>query len=203
MNKEFFKYPDGTKGWVDGFYDEIFNGLEYDRHGARVEAGDVVIDFGAFIGMFTHFALGKGAKQVYSVESEQSHYDCLVENTKDSPRVKTYKGRVPDDYSLERIMDENNLYYVDFVKMDIECSEYVVLINTDSSILNRVNKWAIEIHLEWSKNTRKWDGHGVDFDGHLSSKLIYIMDKFSRNGYKLALERTHEEHAVVMLYAWR
>ena len=62
MNKEFFKYPDGTKGWVDGFYDEIFNGLEYDRHGARVEAGDIVIDFGAFIGMFTHFALGKGAR---------------------------------------------------------------------------------------------------------------------------------------------
>jgi len=204
MNKEYFKYPKEQEGVIDGFYNEIFNEAEYDRYGAKVEAGDVVIDCGAFVGMFTHFALMKGAKQVYSIESEKSHYDCLVENTKDSHRVKTYHGRVPDDYSIEQVLNENNLAYVDYVKMDIEGAEYPCLINMSDETLKRANKWTIEFHPGWQYEGagEKWE-HGYDLSSHYVSKLLYVMERFTVNGFKIGYEHIHKDYNITMLYAWK
>ena len=96
MKKELFKYPKGQREISESFYNEIFTEHEYDRYGAKVEAGDVVIDCGAFIGHFTHFALTKGAKHVYSFEANEEHYNCLVENTKFVPQVDATMGVVSD-----------------------------------------------------------------------------------------------------------
>ena len=206
-----FTYPIEQIGVVDDFYREIFFEGEYDRYGAKVEPGDVVIDFGAFVGMFSHFALTKGAKQVYAVEGEQLHYECLKANVAETNQIKPYWGWVSDRrddmvnpglYNVERIMDENNLSTVDYLKMDIEGHEYTSLINMSDETMRRVRKWAIEIHLEWSGDSNVWT-HGADFDGHRVSKLLYIMEKFTRNGFKLAYEHIHKEYNIVMLYAWK
>ena len=206
-----FKYPIEQKGVVNDFYREIFFEGEYDRYGAKVEEGDVVIDFGAFVGMFSHFALTKGAKQVYAVEANKPSYDCLYENTKQFPNIKPQHGWVSDQrddmvnpglYNVERIMDENNLSSIDYLKMDIECAEYPTLINMADETMQRVRKWAIEFHLDWSNDGKKWS-HGADFDGHKVSKLLCIMEKFTRNGFKLAFEQIHKKYNIVMLYAWR
>ena len=209
LNK--FKYPINQQGVVDDFYREIFFEGEYDRYGSKIEEGDVVIDFGAFVGMFSHFALTKGAKQVYAVESEQSHYDCLKENILDTPQIEAYHGMVSDRrndevnpglYNVGRIMDENNLTTVDYLKMDIEGYEYQTLINMSDKTMCKVRKWGIEVHLDWSDSKQQWS-HGMDFDGHNVSKLLFIMEKFTRNGFKLAYEHIHKEYNIVMLYAWK
>lgn len=206
-----FKYPIEQKGVVNDFYREIFFEGEYDRYGAKVEEGDVVIDFGAFVGMFSHFALTKGAKMVYAVEVEQSHYECLEANVANTNQIKPYWGWVSDQrddmvnpglYNVERIMDENNLTCVDYLKMDIEGYEYQTLINMTDETMCKVRKWAIEVHLDWSNDGNKWS-HGADFDGHKVSKLLFIMEKFTRNGFKLAYEHIHKDYNLVMLYAWR
>ena len=206
-----FKYPIEQKGVLDDFYREIFFEKEYDRYGAKVEEGDVVIDFGAFVGMFSHFALTKGAKMVYAVEADKSSYDCLYENTKQFPNIKPHHGWVSDRrdnrvnpglYNVDRIMDENNLSTVDYLKMDIECAEYQTLINMPDKTMCKVRKWAIEFHLDWVNDGNKWS-HGVDFDGHKTSKLLFIMEKFTRNGFSLAYEQIHKKYNIVMLYAWR
>ena len=209
LNK--FKYPINQQGVIDDFYREIFFEGEYDRYGAKVEEGDVVIDFGAFVGMFSHFALTKGAKQVYAVEGEQSHYDCLRENVLPTSKIKPYWGWVSDRrddmvnpglYNVERIMDENNLTTVDYLKMDIEGYEYQTLINMSDETMQRVRKWGIEVHLDWSDSKDQWS-HGMDFNGHKVSKLLFIMEKFTRNGFKLGYEHIHKEYNIVMLYAWK
>ena len=206
-----FTYPIEQIGVIDDFYREIFFEGEYDRYGAKVEPGDVVIDFGAFVGMFSHFALTKGAKQVYAVEGEQLHYECLKANVAETNQIKPYWGWVSDRrddmvnpglYNVERIMDENNLSTVDYLKMDIEGHEYTSLINMSDETMRRVRKWGIEIHLEWSGDGNVWT-HGADFDGHRTSKLLYIMEKFTRNGFKLAYEHIHKGYNIVMLYAWK
>ena len=197
-----FKYPISQQGVVDDFYREIFFEGEYDRYGAKIEEDDVVIDFGAFVGMFSHFALTKGAKQVYAVESEQSHYDCLKENILDTPQIKAYHEVNPGLYNVGRIMDENNLTTVDYLKMDIEGCEYQTLINMEDETMQRVRKWGIEVHLKWVDDGNRWS-HGCDFDGHKVSKLLFIMEKFTRNGFKLAYEHIHKEYNIVMLYAWK
>jgi hypothetical protein len=207
-----FKYPIEQQGVVDDFYREIFFEGEYDRYGAKVEEGDVVIDFGAFVGMFSHFALTKGAKQVYAVEGEQSHYECLEANVANTNQIKPYWGWVSDRrddmvnpglYNVERIMDENNLTCVDYLKMDIEGHEYTSLINMSDETMQRVRKWAIEVHLDWSDDKTSWGKTGMDFDGHKTSKLLYIMEKFTLNGFSLAYEQIHKDYNLVMLYAWR
>tara|TARA_Y100000389_G_scaffold202661_1_gene248621 strand:- start:1593 stop:2222 length:630 start_codon:yes stop_codon:yes gene_type:complete len=208
MKKELFKYPKSEESVVDDFYKEIFFDNEYNRHGAKVQGGDVCIDLGAFVGMFSHYALTRGASKVYSVEINPETYKCLVENTKSNPEIKTFLGEVSDRhdgknlYSIEGIIKDNNLKCVDFVKMDIENSEYPVLINIKPSTLNKVKKWAIEIHLKWNGDGIEWS-HGYDFHSHDTSKLLYIMDKFSSNGFSIALEHIHKQYNIMMLYAWK
>jgi hypothetical protein len=208
MKKELFKYPKAEEGVIDDFYKEIFYDNEYNRYGAKVQVGDICIDLGAFVGMFSHFALTRGASKIYSVEINPESYKCLVENTNTIPEIKTFLGEVSDRhdgknlYSVEGIIEDNNLKYVDFVKMDIEWAEYPVLINMKDSTLNKVKKWAIEIHLNWLRDGKIWE-HGPDFHHHNTSKLLYIMDKFSTNGFSIALEHVHKQHNIMMLYAWK
>lgn len=208
-DKKDFKYPTKQEGVINDFYNEIFLEEEYHRHGSKVKPGDVVIDCGAFIGMFSFFALEKGASKVYSFESEESHYSCLQENTKKTPQITPFHGFIDDKhnpseklYNIQGIIDDNNLKSIDFVKMDIEHHEYPVLINMSNKTLNLVNRWAIEIHLDWENDGKKYS-HGSDFDGHKTSKLLYIMDKFSTNGFSLAYERPHVDYNLAMLYAWK
>lgn len=54
---------------------EVFGGT-YNK--LKVKPGDVVIDFGLNIGMFTCWAITKGAKEVYSYEPEYDNF-CLAE----------------------------------------------------------------------------------------------------------------------------
>lgn len=49
-------------------------------------------------------------------------------------------------YTLESFLTKESLDRVDFIKMDIEGAEYDLILNTDSSILKKVNRFAIEYH---------------------------------------------------------
>ena len=206
MKKELFKHPEFDK--IDDYYKEIFHDGEYNRHGAKVQSGDVCVDLGAMVGIFSHYALTRGASEVYSIEIDPERYKCLVENTDQYQEIKPFLGEVSDQhngknlYSIEGIIKDNNLPSVDFVKMDIERAEYPVLVNIKNSTLNRVKKWAIEFHLDWSNNGENWS-HGSDFHHHNTSKLLYIMDKFSSNGFSIALEHIHKQYSIMMLYAWK
>lgn len=61
-----------------GVYDCI--GSDYERYGCVIEEGDLVVDIGANIGMFTRRALEKGASRVISFEPMSLSYSCLVDN---------------------------------------------------------------------------------------------------------------------------
>jgi hypothetical protein len=209
MKKELFKYPKGDKGVIDDFYREIYDENEYNKHGAKIKAGDIVVDCGAHIGMFSHFALKRGASKVYSFESMEDRYQCLVKNSKASPNIIPTQGFIHDThnplkklYNIEGIINDNKLTHIDFLKIDIEHGEYPALINMKTSTFNRVKKWAIEIHLDWKNDGKKYT-HGSDFDGHKTSKLLYIMNKFSVNGFSLGYERPHDFYNIAMLYAWK
>ena len=210
-----FKYPPNDEGVIRGFYNEIFYEHEYDRNGVKINEGDVVFDLGAFVGMFSHYALTQGAKHVYCIEADRSRYNHLVENVSGYPITpylahvsdRWYEGDRNDDnnpehYNVERLLTENNLEYVDMVKMDIEGWEYASLMNMKDEVMQRVGKWAIEVHLDWNEPQIKWE-YGVDFDAHKASKLLYIMDKFTRNGFKLGYEHIHSDYNIVMLYAYK
>jgi FkbM family methyltransferase len=56
---------------------EVFSG-EYNK--LHITSDDTVVDFGLNIGMFTLFALSKGAKKIYSYEAEKSNYELATQN---------------------------------------------------------------------------------------------------------------------------
>ncbi|MEK7595011.1 MAG: FkbM family methyltransferase [Patescibacteria group bacterium] len=48
--------------------------------------------------------------------------------------------------SLENVLKENNLHKVDFLKIDVEGSEYDIILNSPSSVFKKVEKIYLEYH---------------------------------------------------------
>lgn len=70
---------------------EVFTG-EYNK--LNIRSDDVIVDFGLNIGMFTTFALKKGAKQVISYEADAENFEYAKHNVElnclDNERYKLY-----------------------------------------------------------------------------------------------------------------
>ena len=69
---------------------EIFAGRDYENQEVEIRPGDVVIDCGAHIGVFTKFALEQGAAHVIAIEPVPATLACLERNLQDEIRA----GRV-------------------------------------------------------------------------------------------------------------
>jgi hypothetical protein len=96
-----------------------------------------------------------------------------------------------NNYNLERIFFDLKLQYIDFLKVDIEGFEYDFILSASDFLLNKVSKWAIEIHV-WGMYQNRNDEY-INF--------LQIMEKFSKNGFKLSVERIHTNTVLYMLYA--
>ena len=55
-------------------------GSDYERYGCVIEEGDVVVDIGGNIGMFTRRAIERGASKVIAFEPMSHTFSCLVDN---------------------------------------------------------------------------------------------------------------------------
>jgi FkbM family methyltransferase len=83
VNEKLIKYKEKIQAYVrEGTSDEfvvkeVFSG-EYNK--LDIQPDDVIVDFGLNIGMFTCFALSKGAKKVWSYEAEEENYNLAVRN---------------------------------------------------------------------------------------------------------------------------
>ena len=203
LNK--FKYPESDANVVEDFYREIWHENEYDRY-FKINHGDKVIDCGAFIGMFSLYARDKGASQIIAIEADKQRYEYLKQNCNNAPVTPLNRCINDNDadgsISIETLLNRMGWDKADMLKMDIEGYEYQTLINMEDEMMQRVRKWGIEVHLDWSDSKQQWS-HGMDFDGHNVSKLLFIMEKFTRNGFKLAYEQIHKDYNIVMLYAWK
>ena len=69
---------------------EIFAGRDYENQDVEIRPGDVVIDCGAHVGVFTRYALKQGAQRVIAIEPVPSNLACLERNLQDEIRA----GRV-------------------------------------------------------------------------------------------------------------
>jgi FkbM family methyltransferase len=76
------------------------DGCDYERYGCQILPGDVVVDIGANIGLFSHRAELRGASAVYAFEPFFSTYMALRLNA--GGKTKTFKNAV---YSAHKIME--------------------------------------------------------------------------------------------------
>jgi FkbM family methyltransferase len=107
-----FNWSDFNSGkyyTFDQMYDELYreysngsNGCSYERYGCIIEQGDIVVDIGANIGMFTNVAFEKGASKIFAFEPTDVAYTCLLEN---KPRnCESFKMAISDKEGFAEII---------------------------------------------------------------------------------------------------
>jgi len=150
----------------DFFHKEIY-GFEYSKtnciyemQNVFIEKNDVVVDLGANVGLFTDYA-AKKCKKVIAVEGSAQHFSCLVKNTYENNNIEYLNANVVSEkpknnttwgspskinMTISDIFDLYDLNYIDFLKVDIELSEYDIFESIDKNILHRIKKIAIETH---------------------------------------------------------
>jgi hypothetical protein len=158
----------------DFIYREIYNwehsqtGCIYEMWDCLLQPGDVVLDLGANCGFFTDKA-AKVASKVIAVDGSPESYSCLVENCKDYDNVQTLNASVltkdsdpawlwskkgnPLRMNLEEVIDLYKLDKIDFIKCDIEGSEYEVFKSLSPETLAKIDRIAIETHDEKQNET--------------------------------------------------
>lgn len=137
-----------------------------------VQAGDIVVDVGANIGMFTCLALDNGASKVYSIEPslellQTTMYNAApgLINKKESPLIPincaigSRKDRVrhvygpKNDFTLKEFKDilkEYDIKKIDYLKIDCEGGEYDILnLENLDFIKNNVRHIAVEMHINF------------------------------------------------------
>jgi hypothetical protein len=142
---------------------EIFGLRVYERF-FEVLPGDIVLDIGASIGIFTYSILHKNPKHVYCVEPSESEFKTLIRNTIGYPVTPILKGISTENslvdhdmlfggetemegITFKKLIDAYDLKKIDFLKIDCEGGEYLVFVEDNLEFLKSVPKIVGEWHL--------------------------------------------------------
>lgn len=180
-----------------------------------VNAGDVVYDIGAFVGEMTKMFLDLSVKNVICFEPAIKNFNILKNNFQSNPKVKcfnvalndlSYKCRTrfkdcrTDDEEqdieyviLKKFIENNEIPLPDFIKIDAEGMESIILTTFDFLFEDKRPTLFIEIHAQKKGSTNqtysgnphyKWpDEGGIDFNKF--KKLNYIAIDFNNTKYDL------------------
>lgn len=149
-------------------YDEFFaNGKTIYEGLFEVEEGDVVVDIGAHIGAFSYSIKNKKPRRIVAVEPSSIRSDTLRKNLEGLPVTYVKKGigeksqnkinklefdGIIEDLDIITFSDfikENNITYIDFLKIDCEGGEYSIFDEKNIDwVLKNVKKISGEWHLK-------------------------------------------------------
>lgn len=156
-----------------GLAREIYGRAVYFRPPeVMLERGDIVVDLGANVGVFTALA-SVVASRVISVEAQSEFVNQIYDNatrngTRDRVEVEfgligagagafsdasvlhsaTHFGAEPPTLTMPDLMRRHALDRIDFLKVDIEGSEFALFAG-ESEWLTSVDKMAMEVHPEF------------------------------------------------------
>ena len=148
------------------FYTEIFEKNLYEYH-RPVGKGDIVVDIGASVGIFTESIINKNPKHVYCVEPHPPHYEILKHNMRNYSNVTCIPIGISSS-SGEQIFDTAvhgqkspmecitfkqfiqifEIDHIDFLKLDCEGGEYSILSEESIDKVSKLAKYiSAEVHL--------------------------------------------------------
>jgi FkbM family methyltransferase len=171
------------------------------------ESDKVILDLGANVGLFALY-VSPIADKVVCVEPTPSHFNILKQLTKEFKQIEhiqaaisnvtetikfftsvsntTMNSLIPRDgswfetegYSLEDLIKKLNIDKVDFVKMDIEGSEYTVL---DAKTIDYIGENIPKILIEFHGDSSKYG----DIYAHIRESIPDYIKIFENKGYKV------------------
>lgn len=142
--------------------------------GFEVASGDVVLDLGANVGIFSLYAASRGAK-VTSVEAQEGFLrlirqlfnenflttpTCLhalvgggtgVFESQNAQSAASHWGGEPERLNLDEILQRVSASEITLLKSDIEGSEFDLILNSKPETLKRVRKFAMEVHTQYGE----------------------------------------------------
>jgi FkbM family methyltransferase len=177
-----------------------FNNADYYKQFVS-EKDKVILDLGANVGLFAIYA-HPFAERILCVEPTPSHYNLLCQLTKDFEKIETFQCAVSPingfiafytnessttmnslinrggspimvkGMTIPEIMKERDISHVDFIKMDIEGSEDLVL---NEKCLGFIYKNVPKILIEFHNNVV----HEVEKHQKLFAQNGYRVDRFN------------------------
>ena len=195
-------------------YEEIFRDNSYAIDDSDINAKNV-LDIGANIGLFASYCFDKGAKKVVSVEAHPAIFGELLHNVtkldtvyplnfavmdRDNDTVKIENksvastvGNVGEDISTITVKTLLNNFEPDdndiTLKIDIEGSEYDVILNMEQEVASRFSTLFIEIHAEVHN---KYKGFGIIKDKlkglgftEVNNCPMVLFDDWDANGNRI------------------
>jgi FkbM family methyltransferase len=206
-------------GWEYAVYHEIYNLRDYYlNREKRIYDGDIVIDLGGNIGVFTRWAYKEGASKVIVFEPDKRYFELLKLNS--DPRSLLFNAAMSDSigtttlyesdhlggsnilgmpgckksysvrtYTLDYFFETELIDKIDFLKVDIEGAEHQVFRGISDKNLMKVKTIGMEYH--------NW---GIDYKEEQRTEFIGRLNKLGFNSYLLFLGTNN---ALQMLYFWR
>jgi len=190
---------------------EIFYRGTYSYKNCKINKGDVVFDLGSCFGLFSRYAFLNGAFQVHAFEPNKDlaesnlilnkefnfffnqkavHSKNVEFNSKEDyigSSVRETEGNNNLSINFNNYIKEYNIKKIDYLKIDIEGSEYDFFDTIDEGFLtNNIHKIALEYH------------------DNINNKLKSITDKLTKCGFVYEFEfEEGKDSDLGMLYAWK
>ncbi len=202
-------------------YKEVYTDKSYSRGPCRVEKGDVVIDCGANIGLFSRWAYEQGASKVYSFEAEKSNFEVLQKNL---PNGNTFINAVNDKNELKELfihtlggshsLEDNDINHTQIGKKQrvngITLDTFILQNNIKSIDFLKIDTEGAELSIfkglsdenlgKVSKIAMEYHNMIYDFDISLMHELE---DRLKSNGFKVGTISLDPSQHLFMIYAYR
>lgn len=206
----------GKYGWDFAIYHEIYNLLDYSRHGLGIQPGDTVVDLGGNIGIFTRYAYQMGASKIVTFEPDRRYFQMLKQNSPSSTILfnaaigdkigkltltesshlggsNLWHGKDPsvtqyevNVYTLSYLIDNGLVDKIDFLKVDIEGSEIIALEGIRDEHLANIRNVVVEYHHEHLK-----------FNEQTRADFI---NRFTRLGFNYHILFCGNDNALQLIY---
>jgi FkbM family methyltransferase len=193
-----FNHQTYTSGECDGnnfMYYEMFemdlydsNGCDYERYGCYIKEGDVVVDLGANIGLFSDRAEQRGASQIYSFEPITPTFNCLIKNK--GPKTNVYKMAVGSKNEFKKFK-----IHTDYTHIGGGTSDDTNSVIGSRNIIHEEIVYTINVNELFNDLIGKIDFMKVDIEGGEVEVLNSITDQNLKSLRCLACEfhKTYEE----------
>jgi hypothetical protein len=206
-------------GWDYAIYHEIYNLEDYSQHGVRIRKGDVVVDLGGNIGIFTRYSYHMGASKIITFEPDKRYFEILKQNAPANSVL--FNAAIGDTlgkltltesnhlggsnlwhrtdptvnqyevncYTLDHILEAGLVNRIDFLKVDIEGSEIIALNGISDDNLSKIRNIVVEYHHEHLK-----------FNETLRNEFVI---RLNRLGFNSHLQFCGINDALQLIYFWK
>jgi FkbM family methyltransferase len=186
---------------------EIFVTKIYDKF-FKVNEGDVVVDIGGNLGLFSYYALCKGAKQVYCFEPSPQCCDCMNENFNfpnliiEEAAVGINNGEITFNIDTESSIN-SSAFYTSGNSQTITCksinlNDYIKINNVEKIDYLKIDCEGAEYEIIESLDEQYLSNNinKICLEYHLNKngEVNIILDKLKKCGFNINFE--YEDHQI-------